>query len=482
MKSKFGYLKKEDRKTILLLCDDIRMHSGIATMAREIVIGTAQHFNWVQLGAAIKHPDAGKSLDLSQDIAKQSEVEDASVILYPSSGYGDQNTIRRLTATHKPDAIFIFTDPRYWGWLFDMEREIRSKIPIVYLNIWDDYPSPLYNKDFYNSCDLLMGISKQTVNINKLVLDEKAKDKVIKYVPHGINSKQFYKIKEDDKLITDYENFKKTVFKGKTGIEFVVFFNSRNIRRKSPSDLIAGYRVFCDKIGKEAAKKCALVMHTAPVDQNGTDLNKVKEAICDPEYVNVFFSTQKLPTSQLNWFYNLADVTVLPSSNEGWGLSLTESMMSETMIIANTTGGMQDQMRFVDENGQWIDFDADFPSNHRGTYKEHGEWAIPVYPSNISLVGSVPTPYIFDDRCSFDDIALAIETVYDIPKEERDARGKAGRAWAKSDESRMSATMMCQNVIESIEETFVKFKPRPRFELIKVEDKKPNIIKHKLVY
>ena len=327
-----------------------------------------------------------------------------------------------------------------------------------------------------------MGISKQTVNINKLVLDEKAKDKVIKYVPHGINSKQFYKIKEDDKLITDYENFKKTVFKGKTDIEFVVFFNSRNIRRKSPSDLIAGYRVFCDKIGKEAAKKCALVMHTAPVDQNGTDLNKVKEAICDPEYVNVFFSTQKLPTSQLNWFYNLADVTVLPSSNEGWGLSLTESMMSETMIIANTTGGMQDQMRFVDGKGQWIDFDADFPSNHRGTYKEHGEWAIPVYPSNISLVGSVPTPYIFDDRCSFDDIALAIETVYDIPKEEREARGKAGRVWAKSDEARMSATMMCQNVIESIEETFVKFKPRPRFELIKVEDKKPNIIKHKLVY
>jgi len=482
MKSKFGYLKKEDRKTILLLCDDIRMHSGIATMAREIVIGTVQHYNWVQLGAAIKHPDAGKSLDLSEDISKQSEVEDASVILYPSSGYGDQNTIRRLTATHKPDAIFIFTDPRYWGWLFDMEREIRSNIPIVYLNIWDDYPSPLYNRDYYNSCDLLMGISKQTVNINKLVLAEKAEDKIIKYVPHGINSKQFYKIEKDDELITEYENFKKTVFKGRTDIEFVVFFNSRNIRRKSPSDLIAGYRVFCDKIGKEAAKKCALVMHTAPVDQNGTDLNKVKEALCDPEYVNVFFSTQKLPTAQLNWFYNLADVTVLPSSNEGWGLSLTESMMSETMIIANTTGGMQDQMRFVNEKEEWIDFDADFPSNHRGTYKKHGEWAVPIYPSNISLVGSVPTPYIFDDRCSFDDIAKAIETVYSIPKEERDVRGRAGRTWAKSDEARMSAAMMCQNVIESIEETFVKFKPRPRFELIKVIDKKPDFIKHKLVY
>jgi hypothetical protein len=482
MENKYGYKKQEDRKTILLLCDDIRMHSGIATMAREIVVGTAQHFNWVQLGAAIKHPDAGKVVDLSADINKQSNIEDASVTLYPSSGYGDQNTVRRLCAKHRPDAIFIFTDPRYWGWLFDMEREIRATIPIAYLNIWDDYPSPLYNRDFYNSCDLLMGISKQTVNINKLVLGEAAKDKIIKYVPHGINTKQFYKIKEDDELYDEYLNFKETVFKGKEGIEFVVFFNSRNIRRKSPSDLIAGYRVFCDKIGKEAAKKCALVMHTQPVDQNGTNLNKVKEAICDPEYVNVFFSTQKLPTAQLNWFYNLADVTVLPSSNEGWGLSLTESMMAETMIIANTTGGMQDQMRFVDKEGKWIEFSKDFPSNHRGTYKEHGEWAIPIYPSNISLVGSVPTPYIFDDRCSFDDIAKAIETSYSLSKEERTAKGKLGREWVTSEEAKMSAAKMCENVIESLEETFDKFQPRPRFELIKVLDKKPDYIEHKLVY
>ena len=51
MESKYGYLKKENRKNILLLCDDIRMHSGIATMAREIVMGTVQHYNWFQLGA-----------------------------------------------------------------------------------------------------------------------------------------------------------------------------------------------------------------------------------------------------------------------------------------------------------------------------------------------------------------------------------------------------------------------------------------------
>ena len=140
-------------------------------------------------------------------------------------------------------------------------------------------------------------------------------------------------------------------------------------------------------------------MHTQVLDQHGTDLKTLKEAICDPSYVNLLFSTAKLTAPQLNCLYNIADITVLPSSNEGWGLSLTESMMAGTMIAANVTGGMQDQMRFENDKGEWLDFDSDFPSNHRGTYKKCGEWALPIFPSNISLAGSPKTPYIFDDRC-----------------------------------------------------------------------------------
>ena len=481
MKLKEGYIKKEDRKKILLLCDDIRMHSGIATMAREIVMGTSHRFNWVQLGAAIKHPDEGKRFDLSKNISEQIQIPDASVFIIPNSGYGDVEKVRRLISQEKPDALFIFTDPRYWTWLFQIEREIRKSIPICYLNIWDDYPAPLYNRNFYNSCDLLMGISKQTVNINKLVLGDLAKDKVIKYVPHGINSNHFYKIDEAYENYNQYKGFTKSIYKDKD-IDFTVFFNSRNIRRKSPSDLIAGFRVFCDKIGKEKARKCALILHTAPKDQNGTDLTKVKEALCDPDYVNVYFSKQKLTTEQMNWMYNLADLTVLPSSNEGWGLALTESMMAETMIAANVTGGMQDQMRFTDKEGEWIDFDADFPSNHRGTYKDCGDWAIPIFPSNISVVGSIPTPYIFDDRCSFEDIASAIEECYNLTPEERQQRGRSARDWVTSEESGMSAVSMCNNVINSIEETLKVFTPRPDFDFIKVEEQKRDYVEHKLIY
>src|SRR5210317_395445 len=303
---KEGYIPKEDRKNILLLCDDIRMHSGIATMAREFVVKSAHRYNWFTLGGAISHPEKGKILDLSEDLNKLIGIEDSDVKVQPNNGYGDAMTIRSLIKTTKPDAIFIFTDPRYWTWLFDIEREIRSEIPIVWLNIWDDYPAPMYNKPYYNSVDCLMAISKQTKNINKLVLGEDASNKVIEYVPHGIDEEIFFPVDEKHPLFNDFVKYKKDLFQGKD-IEFVVFFNSRNITRKHPGDIILAYQEFCDKIGKEKAKKCALLMHTAISDVHGTDLKAVKDAITDPEYVNIYFSKTKLTPQQMNLLYNVAD-------------------------------------------------------------------------------------------------------------------------------------------------------------------------------
>jgi len=477
MTNKKSFIPKADRKKILLLCDDIRMHSGVATMAREFVVGTAHHYNWFNLGAAVNHPEAGKILDISADVSKFAEIEDASVMVQPHNGYGDSTMIRHLLKTQKPDAIFIFTDPRYWIWLFEIEREIRSKIPIVWLNIWDEYPAPMYNKNYYNSVDGLLGISKQTVNINKLVLGEEIKDKVSSYVPHGINDKVFFPIQEDHKDFTLLQDFKKKLFNGKE-IDFVVFFNSRNIQRKHPGDTILAFKHFCDQIGEEKAKRVALVMKTEVSSPHGTDLKAVKDVIC-PE-LNVMFATEKLTPQQMNLLYNVADITVLMSSNEGWGLALTESLMTGTMITANVTGGMQDQMRFEDENGKWIEFDADFPSNHRGTYKKCGEWALPIWPTNMSMMGSPLTPYIFDDRCVPEDAASNMLTAYELGREERNRRGAVGREFALSNESGFNSKDMSDNIIKEVDSTLNRFIPRPLYDITKVENYKQEVITHKL--
>ena len=211
-----------------------------------------------------------------------------------------------------------------------------------------------------------------------------------------------------------------------------------------------------DQLPEDKKDKVCLLLHTQPVDDNGTDLLAVRDMLLG-EDESVKFSGGRISAEAMNMLYNLADVTVLPSSNEGWGLSLTESMMAGTMIIANTTGGMQDQMRFEDEDGNWIKFDENFCSNHFGTYKKCGEWAIPVFPSNISVVGSPKTPYIFDDRLDFRDLAKAIIECYNMPKEEIKRRGLAGREWVTSDESMMSARKMNENIVKYFDQTFDNF-------------------------
>ena len=477
---KEGYIKKEDRKKILLLTDDIRVHSGVANVGREIVTHTSHRYNWIQMAGAIKHPEKGKGVNISEAINKDAGIEDSSVVLYPVDAYGDPKTLRELIKHEKPDALFLITDPRYFEWLFQIENEIRTSIPIAYLNIWDDLPAPMYNREFYDSCDALFGISKQTVNINKLVLGkEKSKNKIIKYIPHGLNNTTFRPLADGDSGLAETKN---KINNGED-IDFTLLFNSRNIRRKSIPDTILAWKFFMDTLTPKQRKKCNFILHTDPVSDAGTDLLAVINFLF-PEVGsgNLILSQQKLTRDQLNQFYNIADGVILLSSAEGWGLSLTEALLTGTPIIANVTGGMQDQMRFEDKDGNWIDFDENIPSNHRGTYKTHGEWAFPVYPTSLSLVGSPKTPYIWDDRCTPEDAAKQIRVLYDMSKKDRKKIGKAGYDWVTSKEAGFTAKFMGNRVIEGMDELFSKFKPRKSFTFTKDTDKQRKVLNHKLIY
>ena len=479
MNKSFEHLPKDKRKKILLICDDIRVHSGVATVAKEIVVHTAHHFNWVNLGGAIKHPESGKRIDLSSTTNEILNIKDSSITLYPTSGYGDPTILRQLLEIEKPDAIMLITDPRYFTYIFNMEQEIRKKIPITYLNIWDDYPAPMYNRPYYEACDLLMGISKQTVNINKLVLENREGNRIFKYVPHGLNSDIYFPMPwEDEKFI----DFKKKIL-GTSNPKFVLFFNSRNIRRKQIPDAILAFKHFLDQLPKEEAKECYMVLHTELVSDHGTDLSKVVEYFLGEEYENnVKFSLNKLPQNELNYLYNMADAQILLTSNEGWGLTLTEALLTGTPIIANTTGGMQDQMRFVDENGEWFTPSADIPSNHRGTYKEHGEWAFPIYPTSRSIQGSPATPYIYDDRCRWEDASERIKEVYDLDPEERKQRGLKGREWAISKEAGFTSKHQADRVMEAFNELFDIWEPREKYEIHNATEYRGKFLNHKLIY
>jgi len=478
LRNGFPVLAPKDRKKILMLSDDLRMTSGIGVMSKEIARGTVHMYDWVQIGAAIKHPDQGKIFDLSQELSKQIKIQKPYLKIYPCAGYGNPDLLREIIRMEKPDAIMHFTDPRQWVWLYQMEHEVRQQMPIFYYNIWDCPPAPLYNRDFYRSCDCIMNISKQTHALVDRVLQQnnginldvddtrenikyKKDATYISYVPHGIHEEEFKPLPDDD---PDLLKMKKELFDDHD-YKFVVYWNNRNIRRKMPGDLIIAFKRFVDQLPKKEKDEVLLLMHTAPIDQAGTNLIDLIDNIA-PGYP-ILLDGKKWPPDQLNLLYNLSDITVNIASNEGFGLSSAESLMCGRMIINNITGGLQDQIRQEDKDGNWWTPTVEVPTNHHGAIKKWGEWALPVFPKTRSLVGSVPTPYILDDRCSWEDVSEQIITAYNMGRDERLRRGMEGRKWVTGDESMMSAGKMAEGVMKNVEAVISIWKPKERFRLFK---------------
>ena len=455
---------KSKKKKILLLSDDLRMHSGIATQAKEFIMGTMHNYDWVQIAAAIKHPDEGNIVDMNQAIRNETGIKDAYLKLYPVSGYGNPDILRQVMEMEKPDAIIHFTDPRFWIWLYQMEHEIRQDIPIMYYNIWDDLPDPLYNTNFYRSSDVLLSISKQTYGINKRILSDYGyKDWQTVYAPHGVTSKRFFKVHS--------ENINFVTFQQKYGLDkykYRILYLNRNIRRKSPGDVALAYKHMMDKLTPEQRKECVFVWHAAVSDDNGTDMRAVCKTLL-PDYPVIFTYDTAGPMNdqEMNYLYNSVDVYINLASNEGFGLGSLEALTVGTPIVVNVTGGMQDQCGFTKEDGTYLTADdyIELGSNHRGEYKEHGEWVKPVFPSNISLQGSPMTPYIFDDRASYEDAGEALKYWYDKGPEERERCGEIGRQWVLSDDTRMTAKHLSETFIDTIDTTFEKWTPREKYTL-----------------
>ena len=281
---------------------------------------------------------------------------------------------------------------------------------------------------------------------------------LLHYVPHGINSHEFKPLPTGDSSIA---KLKKDLL-GDGEYNFIVAFNSRNAHRKHPANLILAFKSFCASIDPEQAKKCALIMHTDKVCEAGTDLVATVQAVC-PEYKVVLDESRRTPEEMVA-FYNLADVTANVSSNEGFGLSIAESIMCGTPVIATVTGGLQDQLGIVTDDGKNVEFNLEFGTNSTGKYTKHGVWAKPVWTKVQNLQGSPPTPYIMDDLVNYTDIADAIAYWYLIGKEKREQYGAEGRRWAMN-EGGINSLNMCEQFIKAMDYTLANFTPVKTFDI-----------------
>lgn len=479
----------DKKNKILLLSDDLRTTSGVGRISKEIVVNTAWKYDWAQLATSQLHTNNSPCIDISADVKKECGYnDDVYVRLYPYTTYGDPEILFKLIDIEKPDAILHFTDPRRWYWLYEIEHLIRTKIPLLYLNIWDALPYPMWNKPFYESCDGLFSISQQTYNINKWVVgpenccdingtfdkngnlipytqNSDVKDifknkSLIHLVPHGLNHNKYKKLSVEDTIL---KNLKNKIFKNKE-YDFVIGFVSRNMTRKHQSDLILGYKKFCDSLPKSDADKCVLLIHSEKINNAGTDLVAVTKALC-PEY-NIILNDTIYNDLEMICLFNLFTIYCNCSSSEGFGIGVNEAMLCEVPILATVTGGLQDQMGFVDENNIPIKFTKEFSTNSIGKYRKCGEWAYPMFPSARTIIGSPWTPYLFDDIVNYTEICNGLLYWYNMSAEERLIRGRKGREWACTIGG-LNSHNMCKQFIDSTDFVLNNFTPKQRVKIDK---------------
>ena len=301
--------------------------------------------------------------------------------IYPVDGYGNHEMIRSFLQKERPDVLWFMTDPRFYGWLWEIENEIRPHLPMVYYHVWDNFPAPSFNGIFYRSTDEVVCISKVTHEILKTV----APDVSSRYLPHAVNPEFFYLYTEDEekqRVATLRENLCNGDINKK-----IFFWNNRNARRKQSGTLIWWFKEFLDEVGHD---KATLVMHTDPQDPHGQDLPHLIRHL-GVDQGQVFLSTQKVQPEQLAEMYNMADYTINISDAEGFGLSTLESLSCGTPIIVNMTGGLQEQ---VTDGTNWFG---------KG-----------IYPASKTVIGSLQVPYIYEDRMSQEDFTNALKWAMDV--------------------------------------------------------------------
>jgi glycosyltransferase involved in cell wall biosynthesis len=416
------------KPNILLIGDDIRYPTGVANICKDIIVNTLGDFNWTQLASKNNHPNNGKVIDVSKSLDELYDTTGSNVRLFCNSGYGNESLLDGICASEKIDAVLHMSDPRFYKWLYATEGKLRKTTPLCYYHVWDNYPTPHFNRGIYHSCDWIGCISKLTHSIVQDVTDSNVP---CDYVPHGVDLNTF---KKQEEMFSEGSRHNLL----KDGCDFCFLCNNVNMKRKQLPVIIEAFDKLMKTLPVDESKHILLMMHTNQVGQNKHDIIK----LCDNLFpdTNILFSTTKVSPEILSQMYNTSNVTVNASCNEGFGLSTLESLACETPIICNKTGGLSDQI------------------------DDHNTWGIGLEPDHRHLTGDGDTNYLYEDYLSPDTLATAMMQMYKN-KDNLNDMGKLGRAYV---EENFSVTKMVDGIRNGILSSIENFTPSPKYRFSKL--------------
>jgi len=387
--------------------------SGVGSQSRYLFQGLLNtgKYSVKQFGGAMKHTNPNVVMVPPYG---------ADFVILPTQGFGTPELLKAALVQEKPDVLFLFTDPRFFIWVWEMEEEIHQICPIVYWHIWDNDPYPDFNEVLYKSTDLLNCISYKTFELVKPHFPEKTN-----YIPHSLPEELFRPLPKQDVLNA------KQKFLGLNKVDhFITTWIGRNAIRKNPGHLLIAWKEFLDSLeAKHGHRKATLIMHTdAPSPENeGPNLIKVADTL--GILPNVVFSVERIEFEHMNLIHNISDININVSSSEGFGVPTCEAMFAGKPIIGLTTGGQTRQLI---------------------NWKTGEENGVAMKPDARRCIGTLMCPYIYEDFVNTSTIANAIMKMYDLGPAGREALGSKARAYALEEFSYKKMIEQWDNSLENI--------------------------------
>jgi glycosyltransferase involved in cell wall biosynthesis len=238
-------------------------------------------------------------------------------VIYPSRGPGERpENFERVIHDFTPDVVITLGELWMLDWLHAHPARRQFK--------WIGY-FPLDGGPFYPPWEPMLKDVDELVAMSEFgrqVFQEGLPSRRIHVIHHGVDTSVFRPLPDRDRL-KSHKRFRD---------KFVVGCVARNQPRKNIPALVKAFALLSGKMDN-----LHLYLHMNPCDV-GYDIVTLlrrhrlegKADVNGPD----FSLHQALEDEQLNRLYNLFDVMALPSTGEGFGLPILESMAAGVPVVA----------------------------------------------------------------------------------------------------------------------------------------------------
>jgi glycosyltransferase involved in cell wall biosynthesis len=336
---------------IAVMTDHPALQTGVARVTRGIIKHQEDH-EWPMLVRGFH--DAQDASDVVTGVEGD--------ITPGLSQAGSQGILAWLRRT-EPDCLLLIGDPGTFPGLVEAEREVRKVCPVVYYHVWDNNPSPEWNRPLYSVCTQIAAASELT---ERVVTDATEGRQSPLYVPHGVDLDTFKP--------SDPGHFEEVAERPS------ILYVGANQHRKNLAALVAAFK------GASAVEGALLVMRTDP--DGAYDVRGAARALGIEDRLRVIGPVSDLALASL---YSAATAVVNPAYREGFGLTTLEAAACGTPRISACTGGLEDQIKAL-----------------------HGHASV---RSHVSMSGDQTVPLIKEERVDLFDLEDRIQ--YELEADDR---------------------------------------------------------------